>query len=826
MTPSISISELTLPYNLCTVTIAVLPDEVEERRRERARSLALRDIPLMRVIGSVFLTLGVYLNNSFLSRPDVELRPWWWVAIALAIYAFVSWATVRVALFKFQRDFTLLFLFGDIILWSFAIYATGGEKSWIFFIPVLRVADQMQTTVRRCLAFTFWGVICFAGLVAWVKFIDGRAVHPAFVVTEMIFIAVAGVYISMSARTSESRRAQMAAAIRMSRDLIRQLEEQSHALREAREHAEAASAAKSEFLANMSHEMRTPLHGVIGMLELAADGETSPQRLRQLEMARRSAEALLGTIDDILDFSKIEARKLDLEPVYFSLREMMQETMKPLGITAAGKGLALAYIVTHDVPDTLWSDPIRLRQVVINLVGNAIKFTQSGEIAVRVTSEKRGDSEKSVAIRFEVRDTGIGIDGSQLSRIFQPFVQADSSPSRRYGGTGLGLSIVSRLVDAMGGSIDVQSTPGRGSAFTFTVTAECDPFAAPQRKAWESELAGMSMLIVDTNERSRSFIAEMLRSRGIFAMSCASFDEAPRGRFACAIADEPHDEFEPLILISSPLDAARDDRIRLTRPVAERELIESCGIVLGLTKPSAPRVPLRSGLAASRMHVLVVEDNIVSQEFAAEAMRRLGHEVTVAGDGARALSLLESTRFDFVFMDVQLPGIDGLEVTRRFRVLERARGTHTPIYAITAHTAREERENCMAAGMDGVLTKPIDRAELARVVRSTATPRDPIVSAVDGNLKLLARVSAAFSAQTPPLIAAMHDAIAKHDSDALYRSAHKLKGSVANFPTPAVDVAVEIENFARAGEVDRAAALMPRLEETLRDLEAELTRHA
>jgi len=807
------------------VTVAVLPDDIDQRRRERARSLALRDIPLMRVIGSLFLTLGVYLNNTVLSRPDVELRPWWWVAIALAIYAVVSWATVRVVLFKLQRDLTLFFLFGDIILWSFAIYATGAERSWLFFIPVLRVADQMQTTVRRCLAFTLWGVTCFAVMLGWVVLVDGRGIHPAFVVTELIFIGVSGFYISMSARTSESRRAQMAAAIRMSRDLIRQLEEQSHALREAREHAEAASAAKSEFLANMSHEMRTPLHGVIGMLELAADGESSPQRLRQLEMARRSAEALLGTIDDILDFSKIEARKLDLEPVYFSLREMMHETMKPLGITAAGKGLALAYIVTQDVPDTLWADPIRLRQVVINLVGNAIKFTQAGEIAVRVTSEKRGD-EKSVSIGFEVRDTGIGIDVAQLSRIFQPFVQADSSPSRRYGGTGLGLSIVSRLVEVMGGSIDVQSTPGRGSAFTFTVAAECDPFAAPQRKPWESELAGKSMLIVDPNERSRSFIAEMLRSRGVFAMSCASFDEAPKGRFACAIADEPHDDFEPLILVSSPLDAARDDRVRITRPVAERELIEACGVVLGLTAPAPARVPLRSGIAASRLHVLIVEDNIVSQEFAAEAMKRLGHEVTIAGDGARALSLLDANRFDLVFMDVQLPGIDGLEVTRRFRAREREQGTHTPIYAITAHTAREERENCLAAGMAGVLTKPIDRTELARIVRSVPTQRDPIVGAVDGNLKLLARVSAAFSAQTPPLVASMHDAIAKHDSDALYRCAHKLKGSVANFPTPAVDLAIEMENFARAGEFERAATLMPRLEETLKELDEQLKRHA
>src|SRR5437868_8219057 len=294
------------------MTVALQPDEIEQRRRGRARRLALYDIPLMRVVGSLFLTLGVYLNNAYLAPAGVALRPWWHVGIALAVYALVSWLAVRVVLFRAARDLTLLFLFGDIILWSYAIYATGAEKSWLFFIPVLRVADQMQTTVRRCVAFTLWGVACFATTLAYVQVVDGRPMRPVVYISELTFIGVAGLYVSMSARTSESRRAQMAASIRMSRDLIVQLEEQSHQLREARQHAEEASAAKSEFLANMSHEMRTPLHGVIGMLQLAADGETSLQRLRQLDMARRSAEALLGTIDDILDFSKIEARKLDI----------------------------------------------------------------------------------------------------------------------------------------------------------------------------------------------------------------------------------------------------------------------------------------------------------------------------------------------------------------------------------------------------------------------------------------------------------------------------------------------------------------------------------
>jgi signal transduction histidine kinase len=441
-------------------SIALDPVEIEQRRGLRARRLALYDIPLLRVAGSVFLTLGVYLNNRFLATDAAVLRPWWSVAVALAVYAVISWAAVRVILLRTSLDLTLFFLFGDIVIWSYAIYATGAEKSWLFFIPVLRVADQMQTHVRRCLAFTAWSVFCFAGVLAYVEIFDQRQVGLAVSLTKLTFIAVAGVYVSMSARTSENRRAQMTASIRVSRDLIHRLEEET-----AR--AEEANAAKSDFLANMSHEMRTPLHGVIGMLQLARDGETSPQRIRQLDMAQRSAESLLGTIDDILDFSRIEARRIELEPVYFSVREWMNETMKPLGITAAAKSLGLAYIVNADVPDSVWGDALRLRQIVINLVGNAIKFTQAGEIAVRVGLSEATKNQARLA--FEVRDTGAGIIASQMESIFQPFTQGEAARNRGAGGTGLGLAIVARLVEAMGGTIDLESEPGKGSAFRFII---------------------------------------------------------------------------------------------------------------------------------------------------------------------------------------------------------------------------------------------------------------------------------------------------------------------------------------------------------------------
>jgi len=790
--------------------IALDPVEIEQRRDQRARRLALYDIPLLRVAGSVFLTVGVYLNNRFLAPEGWVLRPWWSVALVLAVYAVVAWAAVRVTLFRASRDLTLLFLFGDIVIWSYAIYATGAEKSWLFFIPVLRVADQMQTHVRRCIAFTVWSVFCFATMLAYVEIVDGRTVGLAVSLTKLTFIGVAGMYISMSARTSENRRAQMAESIRVSRDLIHRLEHET-----AR--AEEANAAKSDFLANMSHEMRTPLHGVIGMLQLARDGETSPQRIRQLDMAQRSAESLLGTIDDILDFSRIEARRIELEPVYFSVRGWMNETMKPLGITAAAKSLGLAYIVNADVPDSVWGDSLRLRQIVINLVGNAIKFTQAGEIAIRVSLAEATKDKARLA--FEVRDTGAGIIASQRESIFQPFTQGDAARTRGAGGTGLGLAIVARLVEAMGGTIDLESEPGKGSAFRFVIPTETDPFAAAVRQPWESALAGKSMLIVDPQAQSRAFLAEMLRSRGIFATACESYDETPKGRYALTIGVETREPPEPFVLICSPLAAPHIDRVHVTRPVSERELFDAVGIAVGLTRPPKRLPPPPRTERGYRLRVLIVDDHPVNQEFAAEALRRMGHIVAVAANAEEAMARLESERFDLILMDVQLPGIDGLEATRRIRATDR--GKRTRIIAMTAFTRKEDRDRCLAAGMDAVLTKPIDMMELSAALRSIEP--DTLLDIVDGNVRLLARVSEAFALQTPPLVDAMREAILIKNPSALFDAAHKLKGSVSHFGTAATELATEIEEAAREGNLAKAAELMPRLDEALADLERRLT---
>ena len=772
--------------------IAIDQAEIESRRRARTRRLAAYELPLVRAIGSVFLSLAVYVHNHYLL--DVSLRGWLLTTIVVGAYAVLSWIALGVALRRDPpRDLTLFALAGDILVWTFAIYHSGAEQSWLFFIPLLRVADQVQTTFRRALGFALYGASAYGAMLLWVDLVEGRALAgPAL--AKLVFLLFAGIYIALSARTAESRRGDLTNSVRVSRDLIRRLEE-AHA------RAEEASAAKSEFVANMSHEMRTPLQGVIGMLQLAIDDEPSEATVHRLETAHRSAETLLSMIDDVLDFSRIEARKLDLEPVYFPLRQFMTETMKSVAALAASKRLTLSYYVQPECPETVWGDPVRLRQILFNLVGNAIKFTHEGEIAVQVVRAKE-------KIRFDVRDTGVGIAPAVRQRIFEPFTQEDSSLSRRYGGAGLGLSIVVRLLEAMGGRVELSSEQGSGSVFSFTIPLPADAIgAAPERESWESSLAGRSILVIEPAEISRATIAEILRARGVFASAFAHASDAPlHGRFACAITADPAVPVQPQIVLTSPLDNGNHP-VHVTRPIGERELLDAIAIALGY-KTQLPRSTLpplmRSG---SGLRLLVVDDNEVNREVVREMLRRLGHDVTTANDGEEALATLTGKSFDAVFMDVQLPGINGLEVTRRFRVMTRA----TPVIGLTAHTSREDRDRCLAAGMSAVLTKPVIAQQLESALQSVVA-RDAISEITGGNPALLARVRDAFARQTPELLDAMRDAVSRGDAEGLARHAHKLKGSLSYFEGKAVALALEIETAAKGGELSVAAGLLPDLE--------------
>ena len=796
--------------------LALQPDDIDRRRSERAYRLAVFEIPLLRIVGYSFLSIGVYLTSRF-ALGETSLTTWATATLIMAAFSAVSWAILYAAFRYWRKDLTVTFLALDVVIWTYSIYVTGTESSWLFFILILRVADQTQTTFRRCLGFAAFVTASYAAMLAWAVFVDERPVAFSMAMVRTFFMAVAAFYIALTSRTAERRRIQISDAIRLARTMVQRAEHQSSELRDARARAEQGSAAKSEFVANMSHEMRTPLHGVIGMLQLAIDDEQSPRRLRQLEMAKRSAESLLSTIDDILDFSKIEAGKIDLEPVYFSLRDLITETVKPLGVTAAAKGLVLSVGIGPEVPDPVWGDPLRLKQVVINLVGNAIKFTDQGEIAIRASI---------VESRFhcQVVDTGIGIPDEQRDRIFAAFEQVDGSRSRRFGGAGLGLAIVAKIIDAMNGTISVESERGKGSTFTFTIPLPADAVgSAPQPPWWESGLAGRTVLLVEPYPLSRAILADMLRARNMVVTETASAAEPPIGKYGCAITADEAVPTEPAIVITSPLEHVADDRNRVVRPVIERELIDMLGTTLGLVrKPAAARPAPQKTRMVDSLRVLVAEDNLVNQEFAAEALRKLGHEVSVASDGEEALRMMRKLVYDLVLMDVQMPRMSGYDVTRAYRETE-PDAIHTPVIALTAHTGSDDRQRCIEAGMDAVLTKPIDLKQLQAVVKSV-TGVDPIVEAVGGNVKLLERISDAFAKQTPALLATMRSAIESVDGDALFRAAHTMKGAVSHFEgDPSFDLAAMVEQAALNNDYARAALLIVRLEAAVTALERRIS---